>query len=119
MKHGAMKLVELVSVSKFYQMGEVRVTALDAVDLHVARGDFLALTGPSGSGKTTLLNLIGCLDLPTQGEVRIEGAATSRMSERELDRLRGRTFGMIFQSFNLVQVLTARENVALPLYLQS
>lgn len=113
-----MTLVELIAVSKVYVMGEVSVTALEGVDLRIDRGDFLALTGPSGSGKTTLLNLIGCLDLPTEGEVRIEGTATSRMRERELDQLRSRTFGMIFQSFNLIPVLTARENVALPLNLQ-
>lgn len=113
-----MTLVELIAVSKVYVMGEVSVTALEGVDLRIDRGDFLALTGPSGSGKTTLLNLIGCLDLPTEGEVRIEGTATSRMRERELDQLRSRTFGMIFQSFNLIPVLTARENVALPLHLQ-
>lgn len=113
-----MTLVELVAVSKIYLMGEISVTALECVDLRIDQGEFLALTGPSGSGKTTLLNLIGCLDLPTEGEVRLEGTATSRMRERELDRLRSRTFGMIFQSFNLIPVLTARENVALPLHLQ-
>jgi len=112
-----MNIIEFISVSKNYRMGEVDVTALDRVNFTVSQGDFVAITGPSGSGKTTMLNLIGCLDTPSAGEIRVLGKSTSLLSEGELDTLRSRTFGMIFQSFNLVPVLTARENVALPLHL--
>jgi putative ABC transport system ATP-binding protein len=113
-----MNLIELESVSKHYLLGEVRIEALSQVNLEIREGEFLAITGPSGSGKSTLLNLMGCLDLPSDGQVRVMGKSTSECSERELDLLRGRTLGMIFQSFNLVPVLSARENVALPLHLQ-
>ncbi|MFP5392912.1 MAG: ABC transporter ATP-binding protein [Gammaproteobacteria bacterium] len=113
-----MNIIEFDSVSKRYRMGTLEVAALKQVDFVVPEGDFVALTGPSGSGKTTMLNLIGCLDDPSEGRILVEGRAVGDLSERELDRLRSRTFGMIFQSFNLVPVLTARENVALPLYLQ-
>ena len=112
-----MSLIELKSVSKHYTLGQVTVPALQGVDLAVDGGEFLAITGPSGSGKTTLLNLIGGLDLPTAGEVLVGGRATAECTERELDQLRSRTLGMIFQAFNLVPVLTVRENVALPLHL--
>ena len=113
-----MNLIELKSVSKHYTLGEVTVPALSAIDLAVDEGEFLAIAGPSGSGKTTLLNLMGCLDLPTTGEVLVGGRSTAECSERELDQLRSRTLGMIFQSFNLIPVLTVRENIALPLHLQ-
>src|SRR5262249_972487 len=112
-KEPSVNLIELKSVSKHYTLGEGTVPALSAIDLAVGAGEFLAITGPSGSGKTTLLNLIGCLDLPTTGEVLVNGRSTAECSERELDDLRSRTLGMIFQSFNLIPVLTARENVAL------
>lgn len=114
-----MSIIEFISVSKHYRMGEVDVTALDKVNFTVNEGDFVAITGPSGSGKTTMLNLIGCLDTPSSGEILVQGKAVATSSEEELDTLRSRTFGMIFQSFNLVPVLTAQENVALPLYLHS
>lgn len=112
-----MNLVEFESVSKSYRLGEVEVTALDSVDFTVQRGDFVALTGPSGSGKTTMLNLIGCLDSPTSGEIRVLGQPVSQLDGRALDTLRSRTYGIIFQNFNLVPVLTALENVMLPLHL--
>ncbi|MCX7293669.1 ABC transporter ATP-binding protein [Janthinobacterium sp.] len=113
-----MNIIEFVSVSKHYRMGEVNVTALDKVNFSVAEGDFVAITGPSGSGKSTMLNLMGCLDIPSAGEILVLGKSVASMSESELDSLRSRTFGMIFQSFNLVPVLTAQENVGLPLHLQ-
>jgi putative ABC transport system ATP-binding protein len=112
-----MNIIELVSVTKRYRMGTVDVVALDKVDFTVAEGDFVAITGPSGSGKTTMLNLIGCLDTASEGSVLVQGRPVDGLAESELDLLRARTFGMIFQSFNLVPVLTALENVALPLYL--
>ncbi|WP_444929422.1 ABC transporter ATP-binding protein [Microbulbifer sp. SSSA002] len=112
-----MNLVEFESVTKRYQLGEVQVTALNSVDFTVQKGDFVAITGPSGSGKTTMLNLIGCLDSATSGEIRVAGQAVSQLSDRQLDTLRSRTYGIIFQNFNLVPVLSALENVMLPLYL--
>lgn len=111
------KLIELRAVSKHYRLGDVTVPALSDIDLDIAEAGFIAITGPSGSGKTTLLNLIGCLDLPSSGKVIVGGKSVADCSEKELDVLRTRTFGMIFQSFNLVPVLTAGENVELPLYL--
>lgn len=112
-----MNLVELASVTKHYQLGDIDVLALDNVNFAVQHGDFVAITGPSGSGKTTMLNLIGCLDVPSSGELRVMGEAVSSLNEATLDKLRSRTFGMIFQNFNLIPVLTAQENVALPLHL--
>ncbi|AKJ26894.1 ABC transporter ATP-binding protein [Caldimonas brevitalea] len=112
-----MNLIEFVSVRKSYWLGETEVTALDGVDFTVQRGDFVAITGPSGSGKTTMLNLLGCLDTPSAGEVRVLGQAVSSLDERELDQLRSRSVGLVLQPFDLVPVLTAFENVALPLHL--
>lgn len=112
-----MNLVQFSSVSKRYTLGETQITALNGVDFDVRPGDFVAITGPSGSGKTTMLNLIGCLDSPTSGQVCINGETVNSLSESELDRLRSKSFGMIFQNFNLIPVLTALENVSLPLHL--
>lgn len=112
-----MNLVQFSSVSKRYTLGETHVTALNDVDFDVRPGDFVAITGPSGSGKTTMLNLIGCLDSPSSGQVSINGETVDSLGESELDRLRSRSFGMIFQNFNLIPVLTALENVSLPLHL--
>ncbi|RZT38617.1 ABC transporter ATP-binding protein [Cupriavidus agavae] len=112
-----MAIVQVRAVTKVYPLGDTTVNALDGVDLTVRAGDFLALTGPSGSGKSTLLNLICCLDLPTSGDVCIDGVRTTDLGEAALDQLRSRTIGMIFQSFNLIPVLNVQENVALPLHL--
>jgi putative ABC transport system ATP-binding protein len=107
--------VVLSEASKIYDGG---VRALDGVSLAVARGEFVALQGPSGCGKSTLLALAGCIDLPTSGEVRIEGKATSSLSDDELTRLRRDRIGTIFQFFNLLPTLSLEQNVALPLTLQ-
>lgn len=107
--------VELRSVSRKFRAGGEDVWAVREVSLSVRPGEFLALVGRSGSGKTTLLNLIAGLDRPTSGEVLIDGARVDRMSDRELDRLRRHTLGFIFQSFGLLPLLSARENVELPL----
>jgi putative ABC transport system ATP-binding protein len=112
-----MAICELVHVAKEYGTGQVRVRALDDVDLVVEKGEFTVFSGPSGSGKTTLLNLVGCLDQPTSGTVRIDGVDVSRVGGTELARLRARKIGFIFQSFNLIPVLTALENVELALQL--
>jgi len=110
--------VAVRDVSKTYRLGKVTVTALDGVSLAVKAGEFLAVAGPSGSGKTTLLNLIGCLDTPTSGQVAIDGEAISGLSPGRRADLRARKLGFVFQTFNLIPVLTAWENVEYPLLLQ-
>jgi putative ABC transport system ATP-binding protein len=110
-------IVSVQEVSKNYTLGTFVVHALRKVSLDVEAGEFLAIAGPSGSGKTTLLNLIGCVDTPTGGKVAIAGQPTGSMSERQLTRLRLHTIGFIFQTFNLIPVLSARENVEFPLLL--
>jgi putative ABC transport system ATP-binding protein len=111
-------IVSVKDAVKNYKLGTVEVPALRGVTLDVTEGDFLAIAGPSGSGKTTLLNLIGCVDTPTSGTVEVAGKNTRELSERELTSLRLHTIGFIFQSFNLVSVLTVFQNVELPLLLQ-
>lgn len=108
-------VVELESVSKDYPLGSQRVHALSEVSLTVYQGEFSALAGPSGSGKSTLLNLIGCIDTPTSGRVRILGQDVAGKSPDELADLRLNTLGFVFQTFNLLPVLTAWENVEYPL----
>ena len=111
-------IVSVKDVVKSYNLGHVVVPALRGVTLEVTEGEFLAIAGPSGSGKTTLLNLIGCVDTPTSGQVELTGKDTAQLSERQLTRLRLDTIGFIFQSFNLVSVLSVFQNVELPLLLQ-
>src|SRR5215831_17935757 len=111
-------IVSVKDAVKNYTLGKVVVPALRGVTLDVGAGDFISIAGPSGSGKTTLLNLIGCVDTPTSGSVEVAGKNTSALSERELTNLRLNTIGFIFQSFNLVSVLTVYQNVELPLLLQ-
>ena len=110
-------LVEARDLSREYRLGQVTVSALRGVSLQIARGEFLAITGPSGSGKTTLLNLIGCIDSPSSGDLRIAGQDVTRLGDRELSAFRAKRLGFIFQSFNLVPVLTVFENVEYPLRL--
>ena len=105
-------------LTKVYPMGTERVHALRGVDVDVYPGDFLALRGPSGSGKTTLINLLGLLDMPDQGTLRLEGRDTATLSENERADTRRDRFGFVFQSFNLIPVLTAAENVAYPMLLK-
>jgi putative ABC transport system ATP-binding protein len=114
-KEKKMEIVRVNKVKKVYQMGELSFTALCGVDLVVRTGEFLALAGPSGSGKTTLLNLIGCLDHPTTGEIFLEEESIANLSPDQLADLRKKKLGFIFQSFNLIPVLTAFENVEYPL----
>jgi putative ABC transport system ATP-binding protein len=104
-------LVELSGVARRYEMGEVTVTALEQVDLRIERGEFAVVLGPSGSGKTTLLNMIGALDSPTEGTVRILGRDITDASRSELFAFRRHTVSFIFQTFNLFPALTALENV--------
>ena len=107
-------VIELRNLLRYYQMGDESVKALDGVDLNIGRGEYVSIVGPSGSGKTTLFNLIGGLDKPTDGNVFIDGVDISQLDAYELAWLGCRKIGYIFQSFNLIQVLTAVENVALP-----
>ena len=111
-------LLTLAGIGKRYQQGELVVQALDAIDLSVAAGEFVALVGPSGSGKTTLLNVIGGLDAPTQGTVRLNGTDISALAEARRADFRLFQLGFIFQAYNLVPVLSALENVELVMVLQ-
>jgi putative ABC transport system ATP-binding protein len=111
-------IVSVKDAVKNYTLGKVVVPALRGVTLEVNTGDFISIAGPSGSGKTTLLNLIGCVDTPSSGTVEVAGKNTRQLSERELTDLRLNTIGFIFQSFNLVSVLTCFQNCELPLLLQ-
>ncbi len=110
-------MIECRGVSKTYHKGKTPVTPLARLDLSVPRGEFLALMGPSGSGKTTLLNLLAGIDSPTEGSLVIAGTELAGLSRRDLTRWRGRNVGYIFQLYHLVPVLTAFENVELPLLL--
>jgi putative ABC transport system ATP-binding protein len=112
-------IVSIKDVTKDYKLGDVVVPALRGVSLNVEVGDFISIAGPSGSGKTTLLNLIGCVDTPTSGTVEVAGRQTQNLSDKQLTNLRLDTLGFIFQSFNLVSVLTVFQNVEFPLLLQS
>jgi putative ABC transport system ATP-binding protein len=111
--------VETRNLTKFYKLGSTEVKALRGVDFRAASDDFIVINGPSGSGKTTFLNLIACIDRPSQGEVLIEDKQTSSLSEGQLADLRKQTIGLIFQTFNLIPVLSAAENVEYPLLLRN
>ena len=111
-------IVSIQDVVKEYQLGKVTVPALRGVSLEVHPGEFISIAGPSGSGKTTLLNLVGCVDTATSGVVSVAGQDTAKLSERALTDLRLHTLGFIFQSFNLVSVLSVFQNVEFPLLLQ-
>jgi putative ABC transport system ATP-binding protein len=112
-------LIELKEVRKKYKRDAIEIPVLDGVSMSVAEGDFLALMGPSGSGKSTLLNLLAGIDQPTSGSITIGGTVISGLSERALASWRARNVGFIFQLYNLIPVLTAFENVELPLLLTS
>lgn len=107
-------MIDVVQVTKTYKPGKVEVHALRGISLQIDKAERLVIQGPSGSGKSTLLNLIGLLDLPTSGEVRVLGRSTTKMSETERSRIRNRMIGFVFQRFNLIPQLSAVENVALP-----
>ena len=111
-------IIKLEKVWKTYKMGNVNVNALQGLDLDVKEGEFLAIMGPSGSGKSTAVNMIGCLDVPTNGKITLEQHDISKLSESELAQIRGKKIGFIFQQFNLIPTLTALENVMLPMIFQ-
>src|SRR5689334_19750122 len=110
-------MIELKQVAKRFE-GKRSVTALEHVDLRIARGEMVSLVGPSGSGKSTLLNLIGGLDKPSEGEIVIDGQAVSKLSDDELTKVRRDKIGFIFQFFNLLPTLSCLENVSIPLHLR-
>ena len=110
-----MPIIRVENVSKTYRLGDQDVTALEGVSLGVEPGVFMAIAGPSGSGKSTLLNIMGCIDTPSKGRVEIEGQDVSGQSPDDLADVRARTLGFIFQTFNLLPVLSAEENVEYPL----
>ncbi len=111
-------IIELKNVAKYYEMGENVVKALDCINIKIKQGDFVAIMGPSGSGKSTSMNLIGSLDLATHGNIYLDGHNIEYLDESELAQIRGRKIGFIFQQFNLIPNLTAKENVMLPMLFQ-
>jgi putative ABC transport system ATP-binding protein len=113
----AAQLITLLNVTKLYSQGSVPVVALRDVSVAIDAGECVAIMGSSGSGKSTFLNLVGCIDMPTHGTVSVDGQLTANLSDPELTRLRRDKVGIIFQFFNLLGTLTARQNVALPLLL--
>lgn len=111
-------MIVMKNICKTYSIGENEVAALQNVDLHVKAQEFVSLLGPSGSGKSTLMNIIGCLDIADSGEYYLEGEAIEDLSEDELSAIRSRKIGFVFQAFNLLNDLTAYENVEMPLLYQ-
>jgi putative ABC transport system ATP-binding protein len=114
----AMNVVELVEVTKVYELPRGSIKALDNVSASIEAGDFVSIMGPSGSGKTTLLNIIGCLDTPTSGRAIIGGEDVSGLDDEELTKIRRDKIGFVFQQFNLIPTLTALENIAYPMRLK-
>ncbi len=112
-------LIVLKDVWKIYTMGKVEVAALKGLNFSVREGEFVAIMGPSGSGKSTAVNMIGCLDVPTRGSIFLGGMDISHMTESTLAQIRGKKIGFIFQQFNLINSLTALENVMLPMTFQN
>ena len=110
-----MPLVDMQKIVKIYASGDVEVRALDAIDLTVHAGEFVAVIGPSGSGKSTLMNILGCLDRPTSGTYRLDGVDVSEMSANQRAEIRNSRLGFVYQNFNLLSRTTALENVELPL----
>lgn len=112
------ELILLKKVAKYYYMGEEVIRALDDIDIKIEEGDFVAIMGPSGSGKSTAMNLVGSLDLATHGDIFLDGINIEHLQESDLAQIRGKKIGFIFQSFNLIPNLTAKENIALPMVFQ-
>jgi len=111
-------IIELKDVAKYYTMGDSIVKAVDGINVKINQGDFVAIMGPSGSGKSTAMNLIGSLDLATKGDIYLDKTNIEHLEESELAQIRGRKIGFIFQQFNLIPNLTAKENVMLPMLFQ-
>ncbi|MBU0461762.1 MAG: ABC transporter ATP-binding protein [Nanoarchaeota archaeon] len=111
-------MIHLHNVWKIYKMGEVEVPALQGIHLDIKEGEFVAIMGPSGSGKSTAMNMVGALDIPTRGEIYLAGQDIAHLSESTLAQVRGKKIGFIFQQFNLINTLSALENVMLPMIFQ-
>ena len=111
-------MIQITDMYKIYTMGENKVTALNGINLHISLGEFVAIVGPSGSGKSTLMNMIGCLDVPTSGSYKLDDQEVSKLKDDRLAEIRNFKIGFIFQKFNLLQKLSAVENVELPLIYQ-
>ena len=111
-------IIELRDVWKIYKMGKVDVNALRGMNFSVKKNEFVSIMGPSGSGKSTAVNMVGCLDIPTKGDVYLEGKNIAHLGESSLAQIRGRKIGFIFQTFNLIPTLTAKENIILPMIFQ-
>ncbi len=118
MNNNDKRIIQLENVTKVYKVGETKQAALNGVDLTITSGEFVSIAGPSGSGKSTLLNLIGCLDKPTSGDVYLDNRRIKELGHNNLADLRNENIGFIFQTFNLIPVLTAYENVEFPLLLR-
>jgi len=108
-------VLELRDIWKIYKLGDVEVPALQGINIKVKKGEFLSVIGASGSGKSTVLNMIGALDVPTRGEIYLNGVGISKLDESKLARIRGKTIGFVFQTFNLYPTLNVFENIALPM----
>ncbi len=111
-------MIVLEDVSKRYMVGDSEVRALDHANLHIRQGEFVSIVGPSGSGKSTMMNIIGCLDVADEGRYLLDGQPIEQYSENQLAKIRNQKIGFVFQNFNLIGNLTARENVELPLIYQ-
>ena len=112
-------IIKLDNVWKVYKMGDVEVPALRGINIEIKEGEFVSIMGPSGSGKSTAMNMVGALDIPTKGKIFLENHNIANMAESDLAQIRGKTIGFIFQQFNLIQTLTALENVMLPMTFQN
>ena len=111
-------LIKLEDAYKVYELDEVKIPAINGINLNINKGEFVAVMGPSGSGKSTAMNLIGCLDTPSKGEIFLDEYNISHLTESDLAQIRGKKIGFIFQTFNLISSLTALENVALAMTFQ-
>ena len=111
-------MIQLKNICKYYQVGDVRVRALDHANLHIYPQEFVSIIGPSGSGKSTMMNIIGCLDIADAGEYLLDGLPIESYSENQLAKIRNEKIGFVFQQYNLIPKLTAEENVELPLIYQ-
>ena len=108
-------IIELKNVAKHYEMGHNIVKALDGINVKINKGEFVIILGPSGSGKSTMMNMVGALDLPTKGDVYLDGKNISHFDESDLAQIRGSKIGFVFQTFNLIPTLTSAENISLPM----